>query len=208
MGGQPLTRDCTIVTNGSNLLRVYLDGIVVFSSNTMDLGYQYPLSAFLEVQTTDNTAMYFSVYRDYYATASDTVTVRDAPPGSTVAIVDQSGNFFARGQADNSGTATLQIGMYHMPLRAYIRVFLMGTMIGSTTGSVDIYEGDVYTVSLSLGTGQGQGETPAVPYTSNPSTSTIVNPNVGFGITLDQIAGVVFSIGTRSGTICMLGTCF
>src|SRR5438445_467425 len=32
---QPLTRDCSIVTNGNNFLKVYMDGVMVYSSSTL-----------------------------------------------------------------------------------------------------------------------------------------------------------------------------
>src|SRR2546422_3733070 len=34
---QPLTRDCTIITNGNNYLKVYLDNVLVYESNNLDL---------------------------------------------------------------------------------------------------------------------------------------------------------------------------
>ena len=182
MGGQLLTRDCTIVTNGSNLLIVYLDGVQVFKSTTMNLGYQYPLTAFLEVQTTDYTAMHFSAYSNYYATSSPNVKVENAPPGSTVRIVGNDGRVFAAAQADNSGTATLDVGMYDMPLNANINVYMFGVQVGSTSSSVPIYGGDVYTVTLNPG-GIVQIGSGAV-YTSNPAVSTIINPNAGQGVKL------------------------
>jgi hypothetical protein len=181
MGGQPLTRDCTIITNGANLLRVYLDGVQVFSSTSMNLGYQLPFTAFLEVQTTDNTTMRFSTYTNYYATTSPTVTVNNAPPDSTVQIVGATGKVLATAQADTSGTATLDIGMYVMPLTANINVYELGVLVGSTSASVPIYGGDVYTVSPSPGVGMGQPVAGTV-YTSNPTTSSAINPNAGQGL--------------------------
>jgi hypothetical protein len=183
MGGQPLTRDCTIITNGSNLLTVYLDGVKVFSSDSMNLGYEYPLTAFLEVQTTDYSTMHFSAYSDYYATSSPSITVQNAPPGSTVEIVGSGGNVYSSGQVDSSGTSQLNIGMYDMPLNANINVYLFGVLVGSTSASVPIYGGDVYTVSLSPNIGIGQVGLGTV-YTSNPTVTPIINPNAGQGVKL------------------------
>src|SRR5438876_531987 len=78
MNNQPLTRDCTIITNGNNLLKVYLDGTPVFSSTTMNLNIPPPFDSFLEVQTTSAAQMLSSTYTDYYATTSGTVTVASA----------------------------------------------------------------------------------------------------------------------------------
>ncbi|TLX98163.1 MAG: hypothetical protein E6K96_01285 [Thaumarchaeota archaeon] len=91
MSNQPLTRDCTIITNGSNLLKVYRDGALVFSSATMNPNMPPPFNSFPEVQTTYAGQMLFGVYDDYYATSSDGVTVTNALPSSTVEIEDPSG---------------------------------------------------------------------------------------------------------------------
>src|SRR6185312_15666138 len=44
---QPLTRDCTIITNGNNYLKVYLDGTLVYNNSTMNLQMPGPFNAFL-----------------------------------------------------------------------------------------------------------------------------------------------------------------
>jgi hypothetical protein len=126
--------------------------------------------------------MRFSVYDNYYATTSPLVTVNNAPPGSTVKIVSAQGNVLAAAQADNSGTATLDIGMYVMPLKANINVYVLGVLVGSTPSSVPIFGGDVYTVSLNPG-----GIVPVgigTVYTSNPATTSVINPNAGQGLKL------------------------
>ncbi len=198
MGGQPLTRDCTIITNGSNILKVYLDGTLVFSSSSMNLGYQYPLTAFLEVQSTDNTAMHFSTYTDYYATTSDSVTVAGAPPGSTAQLVDPSGRVLASAPADLSGTARLDIGMYAEPLQANVVVSLQGAEIATTSAPMPVYGGDSFAVTSALG-GGSSASTPSGPFTVNPSTTSSINVNVGEGI---QITG-----GNSSLQLCLLESC-
>ncbi|MGI0101169.1 MAG: hypothetical protein ACREA7_01070 [Nitrosotalea sp.] len=45
---QPLTRDCTIITNGDNYLKVYLDGNMVYTSNNLNLQMPEPFNAYLE----------------------------------------------------------------------------------------------------------------------------------------------------------------
>ncbi len=199
MNGQPLARDCTIVTNGSNLLDVYLDGTLVYTSSSMTLGYQYPLTVFLEVQTTDNTVMHFSTYTDYYATSSDTVTVNGAPAGSTVEIVGQSGNVLASAPAGVDGSAQLKIAKYHMPLSANVEVLVMGVVVASTPTTAAIYGGDVYSVGGLSGTGGGTAA-PVGIYTSNPVSSGTINPNVGQGVT-SKVSGPI------GGTICIVGLC-
>ena len=199
MNSQPLTRDCTIVTNGSNLLDVYLDGTLVYTSRSMNLGYQYPLTVFLEVQTTDNTAMHFSAYTDYYATSSDTVTVNGAPGGSTVEIVGQSGNVLATTTAGLDGSAHLNIAQYHMPLSANVEVLVMGVVVASTPTTTSIYGGDVYSVG-GLSGGGGGTAAPVGVYASNPVSSGTINPNVGQGVT-SKVSG------PNGGTICIAGLC-
>jgi len=199
MNNQPLTRDCTIITNGSNFLQVYLDGSLVYSSSSLNLGYQYPLTTFLEVESTDNTSMHFSTYTNYYATSSNLVTVTGALSGSTAELVDASGRVLASGQVDGSGTAHLDVGMYPMPINAKVEVFLLGLMVASTPSTVQVYGGDVYSVTTELGT---TGNAPAGPYTSNPSLNGLINSNVGQGISVNLGPG-----GGSSPPLCVLGIC-
>ncbi|HEV2225576.1 MAG TPA: hypothetical protein VGR56_02080 [Nitrososphaerales archaeon] len=199
MNGQSLTRDCTIVTNGSNILDVYFDGTLVYTSSSMNLGYQYPLTVFLEVQTTDNTAMHFSTYTDYYATTSDSVTVNGAPAGSTVEIVGPSGNVFASATAGLDGSAQIKIAKYHLPLTANVEVLVMGVVVASTTTTTNVYGGDVYSVGGLSGGGTGTAA-PVGVFTSNPVSSGTINPNVGQGVT-SKVSG------PSGGTICIVGLC-
>src|SRR5579872_4633103 len=48
---EPTTRDCTIITNGTNYLKVILDGVKVFESSSLDLGMTHTPVTFLEPQT-------------------------------------------------------------------------------------------------------------------------------------------------------------
>ncbi len=199
MGGQPLTRDCTIITNGSNFLEVYLDGSLVYSSNSLNLGYQFPLTAFLEVESTDNTTMHFSTYTDYYATSAGSIQVTGAPAGSTVDVVNPSGTVLASGRASLSGTAVLDVSRYDMPLVANIEVLALGLPVASTPAPVAIYGGDTYAVSA--GTGSSVGA-PAGPMTVNPSLSEVINTNVGQGVTTN-----LGNPNSSTPPICLFGIC-
>lgn len=196
MNGQPLTRGCTIVTNGSNMLQVYLDGSLVYSSSSMNLGYQYPLTTFLEVQSTDNTTMHYSTYTDYYATTSGNITVNGAPAGSTVQLIGASGAVLASGRASLSGTAVLDVTMYNMPLSANIVVTDLGVTVASTSSPAAIYGGDAY--ALTAGSGSTLAPTSG-PYTANPTISGDISTSVGQGIGLLP--------GPSSGDVCLLGIC-
>jgi hypothetical protein len=191
---QPLTRSCTIVTNGSNLLDVYLDGTLVYASTSMNLGYQSPFTVFLEVQGTDNTAMHYSTYTDYYATTSPAVTVNGAPPGSAVEIVGSGGNVLASGSAGPSGTVTMNVASFNMPITGTIQVLEAGITAASSS-TTQIYGGDVYTVGVPGITGPSLSG----PFTANPGTTDIVNPSVGDGLQIN--------LGGGGGGICILGIC-
>ncbi len=150
---QPLTRDCTIVTNGNNLLKVYLDGTLVYSNSTLNLQMPGPFNAYLEPQSSYPGQMLTGSYQDYYATTSEKIHVTNNPIlAATVKIVDPSGLVLASAPVDSSGTATLGIGHYHMPVGAYIKIYdTLNDEIASTSSPVNIFGGDVYSVSSSVG---------------------------------------------------------
>ena len=149
-GTMPLAQDCTIITNGSNYLKVYLGGQVVVNRNNMSLSIPAPFNTYLEVQTTSTSAMRNGTYTDYYATLGENVAVSGAPPGGRVQIEDASGGVLVSSTANDTGVASLNVGQYHLPLNGYyIRVYdIDDTLLGSTPSAVTIWGGDVYTVSL------------------------------------------------------------
>ena len=145
---QPLTRDCTIVTNGNNFLTVYLDGTQVYTSSSLSLGYQSPFMVFLEPQTSYSGGMLFSTYTDFYAAKSDSITITGVPTSSVGQIVDSSGAVLAQAPVDSSGTVTLNIGQFHMPLVANIQVLTLGVQTATTSSPVPIWGGNSYSLSL------------------------------------------------------------
>lgn len=159
---QPLTRDCTIVTNGNNYLKVYLDGVKVYENSTLNLQMPSPFQAYLEPQTSYAGALLNGIYANYYATTSENIKVTNAPIGSSyVDIVvpssSGSGTVVATAPVDSSGTATINVGQFDMPLAAYIKVYGSGGIqLASTSNAVNIFGGDQYSISL-LGTGLGLG---------------------------------------------------
>lgn len=156
---QALTRSCTIVTNGQNYLAAYIDGSQVYQSSTQNLGYQVPFQFFLETQTSYSGAMFTGTFQNFYLASSDSITVTGMPSGSTAQIVTPSGQVLASAPA-NSGTATLEIAQYDMPLVANIQVTsLLGLSVASTSSPVSIWGGDSYSLSL-LGIG-GLGASPS-----------------------------------------------
>ena len=151
---QPLTRDCTIITNGTNYLKVYLDGIKVYENSTLNLQMPGPFNAFLEPQTSYSGEMQYGTYKDYYATTTETVTVTNNPPlAATVKLVNPDGKVLASAPVV-SGTASLTIGQYHMPLAAFIKVYdSNGIQIASTPNSISVFGGDTYSAKLNLNLG-------------------------------------------------------
>lgn len=158
---QALTRDCTIVTNGSNYLAVYLDRAKVYQASNLNLQFQQPFQFFLETQTSYAGAMFTGTFGNFYLTSSDSITVTGMPSGSTAQIVSPSGAVL-ESAPESSGTATLAIGQFSMPLVANIKVTsLLGVSVASTKSPISIWGGDSYSLSL-LGSGLlGASQNPA-----------------------------------------------
>ena len=142
---QPLTRDCTIITNGQNYLKVYLDGVMVYSNSTLNLQMPGPFNAFLEPQTSYDGQMLYGIYKDYYSATDENVKVSNLPTNAaTVSIVDSSGNILATAPITGS-TSILDVGKYHLPLTANIKIYDSSSMqIASTQNPIKIFGGDVY----------------------------------------------------------------
>src|SRR5439155_476840 len=109
---QPLTRECTIITNGSNYLKVYIDGTMVYNSTTFKLQLQEPFNAFLEPQTSYAGQLLNGTFEDYYVTTDETIQVTNNPIlAATVDLVDSSNHIIASAPV-TSGTAILNIGQF------------------------------------------------------------------------------------------------
>ncbi|TLX69523.1 MAG: fibronectin type III domain-containing protein, partial [Thaumarchaeota archaeon] len=149
---QSLTRDCTIITNGSNYLKVYLDGVMVYTNNKLNLQMQEPFNAFLEPQSSYAGQLLEGIYKDYYVTTDENIQVTNLPSNAArVDLTDTSGKVLASAPV-NSGTATMVIGQFHMPLSAYIKIYdSLGNQLASTSSPVNIFGGDVYTVRSTIG---------------------------------------------------------
>ncbi|MGE5599894.1 MAG: fibronectin type III domain-containing protein, partial [Clostridiales bacterium] len=142
---QSLTRDCTIITNGSNYLKVYLDGNMVYNNSTMNLQMPEPLNTYLEPQSSYPGKLLNGTYSDYYAATSENIQVNNLPSGATrVDLVNSSGSVITSGTVI-SGSATLDVGRYHFPLVANIKAYdSANSLIASTSSVANIYGGDVY----------------------------------------------------------------
>ena len=140
---QPLTRDCTIITNGNNYLKVYLDGIMVYTNNNLKLQMPAPFNAYLEPETSYAGQMLVGTFTNYYVALNENVQVINLPSNAVRVDLDSSsGNVLATSQI-SSGTATLNVGMYAFPLAGAINVYDSSNhLIASSTAN--IYGGDVY----------------------------------------------------------------
>src|SRR6266571_5896726 len=136
----PQTQDCTVVTNGSNFLKVYLGGNVVFSGTTMTLKMPTPLLAFFQDDTSSSGSMHFATFLNYYATTNEKVTVTNAPVGGSVQIVDSTNRVLASSPVASNGTATMLVGMYALPLNAYVKVYdPSNALVASTASQIAIW---------------------------------------------------------------------
>jgi hypothetical protein len=145
---QSLTRSCTIITNGSNYLLVYLDNAQVFMSNTLSLKMASPFLAFLECQTSYAGQMLSGTFTDFYVSTTPTLTVTNLPPtASSVQLVDSLGNVISA--PVSNGVAVFDIGGKTFPFSASI---IVKDSSGSTivaSGTLSLVGGDTYTVVAS-----------------------------------------------------------
>lgn len=143
---QPLTRDCTIITNGNNYLKVYLDGVKVVDDNKMNLQMPSPFNVFLEPQSSYAGQLLNGTFKDYYATTGENVTVTNLPSNTVrVDITDSSGNVLATSPVATQ-TASINVGQYHFPLSGTIKVYNSNNVLIASI-SAEIYGGDMYSVN-------------------------------------------------------------
>ena len=164
---QPLTRDCTVITNGANYLKLYMDNVLVYSSNTLALGMPAPFDYYLQTMNSYYNQMRYGVFKDYYATTDENIQVTNNPSNAATVALDDSSGQVLTSSSITAGTATLDVGKYHFPLDATINVYdSSGNVIASSPAN--IYGGDVYSVHTS------SGGTPTIPQspTNLSATST------------------------------------
>jgi len=153
--GLPLTEDCTIITNGNNYLKVNLGGNQVYSSSSLKLQMPKPFQIYLEPETSYSGSELYATFLNYYLTSAETLTVSGLPSNAAkVELVNPSnGNVLASAQR-RSGSASVEVGNFILPLSAQIEVLSSSnTVLSSTQGAVSVYGGDSY--SDNGGTGGG-----------------------------------------------------
>jgi hypothetical protein len=147
--GGPLINECTIITNGSNYLKVYLGSTLVFSSNSMNQQMTAPFQSYLEVETAVAGQTWWGKYTNYYATTGEYVKVTHVPASSTVEIVNSTGSVLASAPS-GSGCGTsckvqLEVANLDLPLDGQIEVVQSGVVTANST-LTSIWAGDVYSV--------------------------------------------------------------
>jgi hypothetical protein len=142
--------DCTIITNGTNYLKVYLNHVVVYESSALQLGMQAPYNFYLESESSTTGTLLVGGYQNFYATNGENVKVTNAPSNAlSAAIVDATGKVYATAPVV-SGASTLVMGQYTFPQLAYVRLYSSASnqsssnLIASTQHAVSIFGGDVF----------------------------------------------------------------
>jgi hypothetical protein len=139
----PLTRDCTIITNGGNYLQVYLGGQLVYSSHSLSLNVPPPFNAYLEVQTTNAQSQHFASYLNYYAAKTQYVNLTNGPAGGSMVIRTSSGSVVGQATISSAGKASVDLGSQFLPVSGTVYVYYPnGSLDGSHAGQ--IWGGDVY----------------------------------------------------------------
>jgi hypothetical protein len=89
---QPHSKDCTIITNGNNYLKVYIDNTQVYLNDHASLQMPSPLKASLEVSTSNNSSSQFryGIFNDFYSTTDEHVKIINGPSNGSVKIVQTS----------------------------------------------------------------------------------------------------------------------
>lgn len=149
MNGPVWERDCTIITNGANYLKVYLDNKLVYSNNKLNLQMPRPFNSYLEVQTTYADENLYGKFTDYYSTRDEKLEIINGPPGGLVRVVDGgSDSSFIESPINNAGYASLDFGSRPYPIVAQLQVLdTQDKMVSSTGMNTKLYGGDTYSVT-------------------------------------------------------------
>ncbi|MDC8453561.1 MAG: fibronectin type III domain-containing protein, partial [Candidatus Nitrosotalea sp.] len=198
----PQTQDCTIITNGSNYLKVYIGGNVVFSSTTMNLGMSTPFHTYVQDDTSSSSSMHYATYSDYYSTTSEDIKVTNNPSNAaTIKITGSSGQVLSSASV-TSGIATLNVGKYSFPLDGTINVYdANGNIIASSPAS--IYGGDIFSITNTASTPQSPTGLVATAVSSSQINLSWTAPGDDGG---SPITGYKIERSTNGGTFSVLAS--
>ncbi|HZS74500.1 MAG TPA: fibronectin type III domain-containing protein, partial [Candidatus Nitrosotalea sp.] len=170
---QPLTRDCTVITNGANYLKLYMDNVLVYSSSTLALGMPAPFDYYLQTMNSYYNQMRYGTFKDYYATTDENIKITNNPSGAaTVSLVDSSGNTLASSSV-TAGSATLDVGKYHFPISGTLNVYDSSNNVIASSAE-NIYGGDVFSVDASTG-GNPTAPQPPTNLSATAASSSTIN---------------------------------
>ena len=195
---QPLTRECTVITNGENYLKLYMDGAMVYSSNTLSLAMPTPFDYYLQTMNSYYDQTRYGVFKDYYATTDENIQVTGNPSNAaTVSLVDSSGTILTSSSV-TAGSATLDVGKYDFPLAATIQVTdSSGNVIASSPEN--IYGGDAFAVS-----GGGTATAPQPPTNLSAQAVSTTQINLSWSAPANNggsaITGYMIERSTDNGT--------
>ncbi len=168
-----LTQDCTMITNGQNYLKVFLNGTLVFESTTLNLQIPAPFQVYLEPETSYSGAELFSTFQNYYITSGEYLTVNGLPTNAAQVRLVNSSGVLASAQVSN-GSARVEVANYLFPLNATIQVLDSSGNVIASTHPVGIYGGDTYAYESSS-TSTSQTSSTSTTTTNSTSSSTTTN---------------------------------
>lgn len=148
--GSPVwNRDCTIITNGDNYLKVYLDNKLVYSNNKLQLQMPRPFNSYLEVQSTYADGNLYGNFTNYYSARGDKIQIINGPPGGLVRVAGSpSDSSLVESRINNAGYASVDLGPRLYPIVAQLQVFdSQDRMVSSTGLNTKLYGGDTYSVT-------------------------------------------------------------
>lgn len=190
---QPLTRDCTIITNGTNFLQAYIDGSKIYENQNANLQMPPPFNDFLEPQTSDGKQFLVGSFQNYYvATESNIHLMNLTNTSRTVEIVDNIGNILSTGTV-SGGTVTLDVGQFTFPLSANIKVLDSNNNVIASSPE-KIYGGDVYSL---INQSTPPPQSPGITLNNVQSTSGTTSSN--------QITLSNFNVGTGNDRLLLVG---
>ncbi len=151
----PITMDCTIITNGDNLLKVYLDGVLKYSNDKLDLKMPRPFNSYLEIQSKNTDKMLYGQFNDYYTTMTDSIEFNNMPPNGVMKInIYQNSSSLKSLIGNNTVELSMpvgkdeantieNIGKYQQPIYADIE-FYNSSKILTVNQSELLSGGDIY----------------------------------------------------------------
>src|SRR5487761_1277569 len=172
----PLTEDCTIVTNGQNYLKVFLGGVLVFNSTTLNLRIPAPFQVYLEPESSYSGAELFSTFQNYYITSGENLAVNGLPGDAAQVQLVNSTNAVVASAPVSNGSALVEVANFVFPLKAVIQALDSEGNVIASTQLVGIYGGDTYTYQSVSSTSQ-TSSTSTTSTTNTTSTGTPTSTN-------------------------------